>query len=164
MFLSLLPIQKSMSLLPVLLLAVCCAQVDSVAVPRMTFKDTDYTTGEEVECDSCPPGTYLLSSCTATRKSECAPCPPGSFTELWNHIGRCLRCAVCGYNQVMKSACSPNSDCRCECKQGYYHKFDMCFRHSECPSGEGVQTRGKLRARRGEMGGLHSHNISVGSI
>uniref|UniRef100_A0A3Q4BLY0 TNFR-Cys domain-containing protein n=1 Tax=Mola mola TaxID=94237 RepID=A0A3Q4BLY0_MOLML len=90
------------------------------------------------------PGTYLRARCTSTRKSECAPCPSGSFTELWNHIGKCLRCGACGQNQAVKRACAPDSDCQCECKPGYFYrrKYDMCIRHSACPVGQGVLRNG----------------------
>ncbi|KAM4724678.1 tumor necrosis factor receptor superfamily member 11B-like isoform 3-T3 [Anableps anableps] len=110
----------------------------------LTFEHTDPITGSPVLCDRCPPGTFLRASCTSIKKSECAPCPQGSFTELWNYIGRCLRCGVCGRNQVVKKECTADSDRQCECKQGYfYHQdYDMCVRHSECPSGQGVLTEG----------------------
>ncbi|KAI3358229.1 hypothetical protein L3Q82_003231 [Scortum barcoo] len=75
-----------------------------------------------------------------------APCPSGSFTELWNYIDKCLRCGVCGHSQVEKTACSPDSDRQCECKQGYHYeaRSDMCVRHSECPPGQEVLSRGTL--------------------
>uniref|UniRef100_A0A4W6BTE6 TNFR-Cys domain-containing protein n=1 Tax=Lates calcarifer TaxID=8187 RepID=A0A4W6BTE6_LATCA len=128
--------------LPVMLLSARAVLVASVAAPALTFRGTDPITGQPVVCDRCPPGTYLRARCTMTRKSECAPCPPGSFTELWNHIGKCLRCGVCGHDQVVKKACSADSDCQCQCKDGYYYQknYDMCLRHRECPSGEGVLT------------------------
>ncbi|XP_073319343.1 tumor necrosis factor receptor superfamily member 6B-like isoform X2 [Pagrus major] len=127
------------SLLPVLLLTLVYG-----AAPPPTFRDTDPITGAPLECDRCPPGTYLRARCTSTQRSKCAPCPSGSFTELWNYIGKCLRCGVCGQNQVEKTACNAESDCQCECKQGYYYKqkYDMCLPHSVCPAGQGVLTRG----------------------
>ncbi|XP_036948186.1 tumor necrosis factor receptor superfamily member 6B-like isoform X2 [Acanthopagrus latus] len=135
----------SLSLLPVLLLTLRAALVDGVAAaaPR-TFADTDPITGAPLECERCPPGTYLRASCTSTQRSKCEPCPSGSFTELWNYIGKCLRCGVCGQNQVEKTSCSASSDCQCECKQGYYYKqkYDMCLPHSACQSGLGVLTTG----------------------
>ena len=142
--------QLLLSLLPVMLLSLRTALVDGVAAPPLTFQDTDPLTGTPVVCDRCAPGTFLRARCTATRKSECAPCPAGSFTELWNYIGKCLRCGVCGQKQVVKTACSADSDCRCECKQGYYYKkkYDMCLRHSECPSGQEVLTQGRLLLQR----------------
>uniref|UniRef100_A0A3Q0RSP9 TNFR-Cys domain-containing protein n=1 Tax=Amphilophus citrinellus TaxID=61819 RepID=A0A3Q0RSP9_AMPCI len=129
------------SFVPVVLLSLCAAQADSVA---MTFEDKDPTTGLSVTCDRCSPGTYLRTRCSSTKKSECAPCPPGSFTEVWNHIGRCLRCGVCSHNQVVKTPCTADRDCECQCKPGYYYKqeYEMCVRHSECSSGQGVVTKG----------------------
>uniref|UniRef100_A0A8C9XQQ9 TNFR-Cys domain-containing protein n=1 Tax=Sander lucioperca TaxID=283035 RepID=A0A8C9XQQ9_SANLU len=120
------------------------ALVIGVAAPLLTFRNTDQITGNSLECDRCPPGTFMRAPCTATQKTQCAPCPQGSFTELWNYIGKCLRCGVCGHNEVEKTACTANSNCQCQCKQGYYHKknYDMCVRHSECPSGQEVLTKG----------------------
>ncbi|XP_049457415.1 tumor necrosis factor receptor superfamily member 6B-like [Epinephelus fuscoguttatus] len=131
-------------LLPVVLLSLPAVLVDGVAEPLLTFTDKDPITGVSVECDRCPPGTYLRARCTTTQKSECSPCPTGSFTELWNYIGKCLRCGVCGQYQVVKTPCTAQSDCQCECKPGYYYKkkWDMCLRHSECPCGQGVLTKG----------------------
>lgn len=127
-----------------LLLTAHTAPVSGSASPPLTFEDRDPITGNTVTCDRCPPGQYLRARCSVARKSDCAPCPDGSFTELWNHIGKCLRCGVCGQNQVVKTPCSADRDCQCQCKQGYYYKpqYDMCLRHSACPSGQGVLTTG----------------------
>lgn len=128
-------------LFPLVLLSLRAALADPVP---LTFEDTDPVTGERLECDRCPPGTYLRARCTATRKSDCARCPSGSFTELWNYIGKCLRCGVCGHDQVVKTECTAERDCQCECKQGFYYmaQYDMCLQHSECPSGQGALTAG----------------------
>ncbi|XP_007569094.1 tumor necrosis factor receptor superfamily member 6B-like isoform X2 [Poecilia formosa] len=126
-----------------ILLSVRSWLANGVASP-LTYEVTDRITGNPLLCDRCPPGTFLRARCSSTKKSDCAPCPQGSFTELWNYIGRCLRCAVCGRNQVVKKECTPISDCQCECKPGYFYSqdYDMCVRHSECPSGQGVLTKG----------------------
>ncbi|XP_037651124.1 tumor necrosis factor receptor superfamily member 6B-like [Sebastes umbrosus] len=138
----------SASVFPSLLLLLLLLQrrssllVDGVAAP-LTFRHTDPQTGNSLECDRCAPGTYLRSSCTATRRSECLPCQSGSFTELWNYIGKCLRCGSCGQYQVVKKECSADSDCQCECRQGYYsNSYDICRRHSECQTGQGVLSKG----------------------
>uniref|UniRef100_A0A8D3C6W2 TNFR-Cys domain-containing protein n=1 Tax=Scophthalmus maximus TaxID=52904 RepID=A0A8D3C6W2_SCOMX len=112
--------------------------------PALTFLETDPATGARLECDSCAPGTYLRASCTPTQRSVCATCPPGSYTERWNYIRKCLRCGVCGHNQVVVSACAADRDCQCECKAGFHGRgrYDVCMRHSQCPSGQGVLTRG----------------------
>ncbi|XP_034017031.1 tumor necrosis factor receptor superfamily member 6B-like isoform X2 [Thalassophryne amazonica] len=128
-------------LLPVfLLLSALSAQAD----PMRTFSCTDPSTGRALVCDRCPPGTYLRARCTAMQKSQCVPCPPGSYTELWNHISKCLRCSVCGQNQVLKTACTAHSDCQCQCQSGYYYhaKYDMCLRHKVCAPGQGVLHEG----------------------
>ncbi|XP_056265795.1 tumor necrosis factor receptor superfamily member 6B-like [Pseudoliparis swirei] len=134
------------SLLPLaLLLAARAARVAGAAAPPPppTYRDTDPVTGHSVECARCAPGTYLRSSCTATRGSVCAPCPSGSFTELWNYIGKCLRCRVCGRDQVAATPCAADSDCRCACRPGYFKRdHGMCHRHRECPAGQGVLSKG----------------------
>ncbi|KAM6899623.1 tumor necrosis factor receptor superfamily member 6B-like [Xenentodon cancila] len=130
-------------LLPLAGFSLRASPVDSLAAP-LTYEDTDPVTGEPVRCDACPPGTFLRASCSSATKSECAPCPAGSFTELWNYIRRCLRCGVCGHNQVLKKECTADSDCQCECQQGFYYnaQYNMCVRHSECPPGQGVLSNG----------------------
>ncbi|XP_029299267.1 tumor necrosis factor receptor superfamily member 6B-like isoform X2 [Cottoperca gobio] len=118
--------------------------MDGVAEQIRTFTYTDPVSGSSVECDRCPPGTYLRARCTSTAKSVCVPCPSGSFTELWNSIAKCLRCGVCGHYEVVRTACSADSDLQCECNQGYYYKKSsgMCHRHRQCPSGQEVLTKG----------------------
>ncbi|XP_061597587.1 tumor necrosis factor receptor superfamily member 6B-like [Cololabis saira] len=110
----------------------------------LSYETQDPGTGEPLLCAGCPPGTFLRAPCTARTPSECAPCPAGSFTELWNYMGRCLRCGVCGHQQVLKKACTADSDCQCECRQGFYYhpQHDMCVTHSECPTGQGVLRKG----------------------
>ncbi|RVE67059.1 hypothetical protein OJAV_G00113560 [Oryzias javanicus] len=110
----------------------------------LTYERRDFVTGKPVKCTGCQPGSYLRAHCTTTQSSQCAPCPRGTFTELWNYIGKCLRCGVCGINQVVKKQCTAFSDCQCECKEGFFlnPNYNMCTRHSECPSGQGVLTEG----------------------
>ncbi|NP_001336125.1 osteoprotegerin a precursor [Oryzias latipes] len=110
----------------------------------LTYVRKDFVTGKPVTCDACQPGYYLRAHCTATQKSQCAPCPAGSFTAIWNYIDKCLRCSVCGLNEVVKKPCTASNDSQCACKDGYFFhpRYNMCTRHSECPSGQGVLTEG----------------------
>uniref|UniRef100_A0A8C8DX62 TNFR-Cys domain-containing protein n=1 Tax=Oryzias sinensis TaxID=183150 RepID=A0A8C8DX62_9TELE len=110
----------------------------------LTYVRKDFVSGKPVKCDACQPGYYLRAHCTATQKSQCAPCPPGSFTAIWNYIDKCLRCGVCGLNEVVKKPCTASNDSQCACKDGYFFhpRYNMCTRHSECPSGQGVLTEG----------------------
>ncbi|KAM9385497.1 tumor necrosis factor receptor superfamily member 6B-like [Pholidichthys leucotaenia] len=132
-------------LLPLLLpLALLAGLAHGASSPATTFDKRDPRTGQTVKCDRCPPGSFLLSGCTSAQKSECARCPEGSFTELWNHVPKCLRCGVCARNEVVKTPCSAESDCKCECRPGYYFRssYGMCVQHAECPSGYGVLRKG----------------------
>ncbi|XP_026205054.1 tumor necrosis factor receptor superfamily member 6B-like isoform X2 [Anabas testudineus] len=124
-----------------MLLSVLTLQAEAQS---QTYRVIDPSTGKSLECDRCPPGTYLRERCTSTRKTQCAKCPPGSFTELWNYIPKCLRCGVCGENQVVKTACASDTNCKCQCTEGYYYKknYDMCLCHSKCQPGEGVLAEG----------------------
>lgn len=126
------------------LFPVVVAAAAAAAAPPRTFADTDPITGRPLVCDQCPPGQYLGAKCTATQKSVCLSCPTGSFTELWNYIGKCLRCGVCARDQVEKTPCTEDRDCECECKPGYYFRkdYDMCLPHSRCQTGYEVLTAG----------------------
>ncbi|XP_038135668.1 tumor necrosis factor receptor superfamily member 6B-like, partial [Cyprinodon tularosa] len=129
------------NLFVVLTLGLCLA-ISPEATP--TYEGRDPISGRPVQCDRCPPGTFLRATCSSVKKSECSPCPQGSFTELWNYIGRCLRCGVCGRNQVVKKECTADSDCQCECREGYFYdqRYEMCYQHAECRPGHGVLTQG----------------------
>ncbi|XP_069024903.1 tumor necrosis factor receptor superfamily member 6B isoform X2 [Embiotoca jacksoni] len=136
--------KSPLGLLLLLLLSTRTAPVRGDPSPLLTFEDRDPITGASVQCDRCQPGTYLRASCSSTNRSDCAPCPRGSFTAHWNYISKCLRCGVCGNNEVETTGCSADTDCSCECKPGFYFRrdYDMCWRHRECASGSGVASEG----------------------
>ncbi|XP_062343307.1 tumor necrosis factor receptor superfamily member 11B-like [Osmerus eperlanus] len=133
-----------MLLLTTMLILGCCSGASTE--PHMqTFQHEDPYSGRLLECQLCPPGTYLRKACSDdSSKSDCATCPTGSFTELWNFIPKCLRCGMCVGNRVVKKECTPSQDCVCECKQGYYFNkwLQDCTRHTECSSGYGVISKG----------------------
>ncbi|KAM9824009.1 tumor necrosis factor receptor superfamily member 11B-like [Neosynchiropus ocellatus] len=132
-----------------LLLVMCLGPVRAgPSTPNRTYRVRDPDSNALLECDGCPPGTYLVSRCAATRATRCSPCPAGSFTELWNTVTECLRCRACDWNQEVKSECRADSDRQCRCKGGYYTEegSDTCAPHSRCPTGEGVLHRGTLTA------------------
>ncbi|XP_053719263.1 tumor necrosis factor receptor superfamily member 6B-like [Synchiropus splendidus] len=132
-----------------LLLVICLSAVRAEpSTPNRTYSVLDRNTNTLLECDGCPPGTYLVSRCTATQATRCSPCPAGSFTELWNTIRECLRCHTCGWNQAVKAECRADSDRQCQCQPGHYldENMDTCLPHSKCPTGEGVLHQGTLVA------------------
>ncbi|KAG7215521.1 hypothetical protein INR49_014688 [Caranx melampygus] len=127
-------------LLALFLLSLRLGLIGSISSPVLTFEQTDPLTGAKLECDRCPPGTYLRSRCTATQRSDCAPCPQGSFTELWNHIEKCLRCGVCG---------TVNEDTVCHiCPNGTFSDVESaqlnCTEHRSCPAGQQLLLRGSI--------------------
>ncbi|KAM9824008.1 tumor necrosis factor receptor superfamily member 11B-like [Neosynchiropus ocellatus] len=129
-----------------LLLVICLSPVR--ADPFKTYAVRDLDSNALLECDACPPGTYLVSVCTATQKTVCSPCPAGSFLSFWNTDRECLPCQTCDFNQHMTSECQADSDRQCECHDGYYSEDggETCLPHSQCPAGEGVLHEGTLTA------------------
>ncbi|XP_060937882.1 tumor necrosis factor receptor superfamily member 6B-like [Limanda limanda] len=131
-----------MLFLQLLLLPVVLSAVPAVD-PLRTFQVRSPLTGEDLTCDRCPPGTHMTAHCTASTATQCAPCRREHYTELWNHLPRCLYCDnFCTDNQEVETECSPVSNRACRCKEGFYWASDFCVRHSECEPGEGVRTKG----------------------
>lgn len=126
-----------------------CRSGASTEPHMQTFQHEDPYSGRLLECQLCPPGTYLRKACSDDNgKSDCAKCPTGSFTELWNYIPKCLRCGMCVGNRVVKKECTPSQNCVCECKPGHYFNkwLQDCTRHTECSSGYGVISKGRYNA------------------
>lgn len=61
----------------------------------------------------------------------------------------------------MKRACTVDSDCQCECKQGFYQAGldDLCLPHSQCPLGQGVLSNGRLVGGEGWEEGSSSGQV-----
>lgn len=125
------------------MLFVSCTDASTVEVP--TYPHTYRQTGQMLTCTQCPAGTYMRAHCTPTRDTVCSPCPANHFTQYWNYLPNCLYCGTfCVENQHVKEECSPINNRVCECNDGYYWHADFCIKHTECPSGHGVEKKGKL--------------------
>ncbi|XP_069815947.1 tumor necrosis factor receptor superfamily member 11B [Dendropsophus ebraccatus] len=97
----------------------------------------------ELQCDQCPPGTFVRYDCTAEKATECAPCPSNHFTNEWNSYKDCQYCsAVCKELQVTKQECSSTTNRICECTDGFFLDVEFCSPHKECPPGYGVVQQG----------------------
>ncbi|XP_061801186.1 uncharacterized protein [Nerophis lumbriciformis] len=131
-----------MLFLPSLLVLLCSVQCHLVdSTPKYEYKDP--ATGETILCDKCPPGTHMSSHCTTSTPTVCVACRESHFTELWNYLPKCLYCNnFCTNNKEVETKCSPSKNRVCRCKEGFYMKEDYCSRHSTCPQGHGVLTRG----------------------
>ncbi|KAM4028991.1 tumor necrosis factor receptor superfamily member 11B isoform 2-T2 [Anomaloglossus baeobatrachus] len=97
----------------------------------------------ELQCDQCPPGTFVRHDCTAEKRTECAPCPSKYFTSEWNSFKDCQYCStVCKELQVTTQECSSTGNRICECVDGYFLDVEFCSPHTACPSGYGVVQQG----------------------
>ncbi|XP_040288225.1 tumor necrosis factor receptor superfamily member 11B [Bufo bufo] len=97
----------------------------------------------ELQCDQCPPGTFVKYDCTAEKRTECAPCPYNHFTSEWHSHKDCQYCsAVCKELQLAKQECNGTSNRICECMDGFLLDVEFCSPHKECPPGYGVLQQG----------------------
>nr|XP_032804677.1 tumor necrosis factor receptor superfamily member 1B-like isoform X1 [Petromyzon marinus] len=99
--------------------------------------------------DKCPKGYVLQSRCTTTSNVKCLPCPPNHYLPYENSETKCWLCTSCNNASLrVKRQCSPEGNTICECKDGMYCTYSsensckQCSPHKNCPSGEGVVSRG----------------------
>ncbi|XP_056378624.1 tumor necrosis factor receptor superfamily member 11B [Hyla sarda] len=103
----------------------------------------DPYTRVELQCDQCPPGTFVRYDCTAEKRTECAPCPSNYFTNEWNSYKDCQYCStICKELQVSKQECSSTTNRICQCIDGFFLDVEFCSPHKECPPGYGVVQQG----------------------
>ncbi|XP_018408849.1 PREDICTED: tumor necrosis factor receptor superfamily member 11B [Nanorana parkeri] len=96
-----------------------------------------------LQCDQCPPGTFVKQDCTAGQRTECAPCPPNHYSDQWNFDKECQFCStVCKELQHVKQECNSTRNRQCECSAGHFLDVEFCLPHSGCPPGFGVLQRG----------------------
>ncbi|XP_077349378.1 tumor necrosis factor receptor superfamily member 11B [Lithobates pipiens] len=96
-----------------------------------------------LQCDQCPPGTFVKQDCTAEQRTECAPCPSNHYADRWNSDKECQFCStVCKEIQYVKQECNSTRNRQCECTAGHFLDVEFCIPHSECPPGFGVLQQG----------------------
>ncbi|ROL42092.1 Tumor necrosis factor receptor superfamily member 11B [Anabarilius grahami] len=125
------------------------SHMDASTVEVPTYQHEDPLIRQILTCTRCPAGTHMRAHCTASEDTVCSSCPKDHFTQFWNYLPKCLYCSTfCVENQYIKKECSPTNNRVCQCKEGYYWQADFCIKHTECPSGYGVQQNavvGKFR-------------------
>ncbi|XP_052000684.1 tumor necrosis factor receptor superfamily member 11B-like [Xyrauchen texanus] len=120
---------------------------DALTVEVPTYQHKDPGTGDMLTCTRCPPGTHMLSHCSPTQDTVCTRCPEDHFTQFWNYLPKCLYCSTfCVENQYVHEECSPTNNRVCVCQDGHYWYADFCIKHTECPSGYGVQKNGTVHS------------------
>ncbi|XP_038606231.1 tumor necrosis factor receptor superfamily member 6B [Tachyglossus aculeatus] len=108
-----------------------------------TYPWKDSVTQERLQCQQCPPGTYVSQHCSRTSPTQCQPCPTLHYTQYWNYLDKCRYCNVfCGAQEEEVHPCSATHNRVCQCQSGYYTYMDFCIEHSTCPLGSGVVSQG----------------------
>uniref|UniRef100_UPI00398E649D tumor necrosis factor receptor superfamily member 9-like n=1 Tax=Pristiophorus japonicus TaxID=55135 RepID=UPI00398E649D len=111
------------------LFALCAPGTSSAAVfPGCPEKYVTYTgRGKTPCCSRCRPGTSMQDECTETSKSVCTPCTNGSYSDIWNNMFTCIRCAECiDEGMKYKRKCTSISNAVCECSVGYACEDQDC--------------------------------------
>ncbi|XP_059840205.1 tumor necrosis factor receptor superfamily member 11B-like isoform X2 [Hypanus sabinus] len=113
------------------------ASAKAVDVEERTYQHEGQT------CTRCPPGTHLKTHCSKTQDTVCVPCSEKHYTQYWNYLQKCQYCNIfCQENQNVKRECDRYHNRVCECKDGYFLKYEFCVKQKECPPGSEVQTPG----------------------
>nr|XP_013006326.1 tumor necrosis factor receptor superfamily member 23-like isoform X2 [Cavia porcellus] len=72
-------------------------------------------------CKMCPTGQYVEKLCMRPHtQGVCVKCELGTFTAYANGLESCLVCSTCRADQEVVRECSPTTDRKCKCKQGYF--------------------------------------------
>ncbi|CAI9563688.1 unnamed protein product, partial [Staurois parvus] len=103
----------------------------------------DRDTHNLLQCDQCPPGSFVKQDCTVEQRTECAPCPSNHYADQWNFDKECQFCStVCKELQYVKQECNSTRNRHCECAAGHFLDVEFCISHTECPPGFGVLQQG----------------------
>ncbi|XP_031244848.1 tumor necrosis factor receptor superfamily member 26-like isoform X2 [Mastomys coucha] len=121
-------------LLGMLLRVTVCSVSNTTQCEKGEFKH------ENLYCQCCSPGTYLIKPCQKNHgTSECAPCDSKHFIDHKNREAQCSLCSVCRDDQEEVVKCSDTTDRVCQCKQGTYcnseNCLEKCYTCSSCPNG-----------------------------
>ncbi|XP_072266807.1 tumor necrosis factor receptor superfamily member 11B [Pyxicephalus adspersus] len=117
--------------------------VSVMAANSPKYSHYDPKTHTLLQCDQCPPGTFVKQDCTTEWNTECAPCPSNHYADQWNNDSECQFCStVCKEMQYVKQECNSTRDRQCECYAGHFLDVEFCIAHKECPPGFGVLQQG----------------------
>ncbi|XP_013873329.1 tumor necrosis factor receptor superfamily member 1A isoform X2 [Austrofundulus limnaeus] len=89
---------------------------------------TEQTSGSCYEV--CPAGYFWdkRGGHCSDKKYFCKKCDKDSYTEIKNHIKRCLKCSTCSHSEVVVKPCSFTSNTKCGCKPGFFYvQENMCW-------------------------------------
>ncbi|XP_078396308.1 tumor necrosis factor receptor superfamily member 6B-like [Cetorhinus maximus] len=128
---------RKASLLNLVIAFVIYASTEKCIASVPTFQYEDRT------CSRCPPGQYMNVPCTKDRDTICAPCSANHYTQFWNYLQKCQYCNnFCKEAQYIKHECNATHNRVCECKDGYFWKYEFCMKQKVCLPGYEVKTAG----------------------
>ncbi|XP_048379515.1 tumor necrosis factor receptor superfamily member 14-like isoform X2 [Stegostoma tigrinum] len=124
-------------------------------------------------CPMCKPGHRVRGHCTQSSGTECYPCTDKTFHADFNGDDDCKSCRSCGEGTFPIVACTSIRDTICDCLEGFHCESitvdgcERCSKHSTCPPGEEVVSRGAYRkntvCRRKQIGNALSEESTTES-
>ncbi|XP_061433946.1 uncharacterized protein LOC133359534 isoform X3 [Lethenteron reissneri] len=119
-------------------LALCCCAGLVAATPTEDPCPLGFYHVEELCCELCKPGQFVLFECMKNNgPSTCLECPNGYYTAMANHLSGCLKCTPCDEDEDVDQPCTGSSDTLCRCKAGFQRADDGL-----CSSTGGGKTAG----------------------
>ncbi|KAI4904843.1 hypothetical protein NFI96_018228 [Prochilodus magdalenae] len=92
--------------------------------------------GQNVCCNRCKPGNWLVTRCGPKPETLCRVCDNGSYVTDGSEP-MCKKCRECIGKMKVKQACTASSNTVCECTEGLRCGNDQCaFCTKECGKGE----------------------------
>ncbi|XP_075032724.1 tumor necrosis factor receptor superfamily member 6B [Mixophyes fleayi] len=148
-----------------LLLALILMTVREATSSAPTYQWTDHETGIMVQCQQCPPGTFVAKHCTYKSKTECQPCPDQHYTQYWNYLDKCRFCnIICQDREEMKHECNATHNRVCECQPGYQRGSHFCVKVRECGQSSGLSNNGDPDCDRAVIDFIVDQNMSYHSF
>ncbi|XP_048474841.1 tumor necrosis factor receptor superfamily member 14-like isoform X2 [Rhincodon typus] len=121
-------------------------------------------------CPMCKPGHRVKGHCTQRSGTECYPCTDKTYQDGFNGDDDCKSCRPCGEGTFPIVACTSIRDTICDCLEGFHCESitvdgcEQCSKHSTCPPGEEVVSKGAYRrntvCRRKQIGNALSEESS----
>ncbi|AOC55126.1 tumor necrosis factor receptor [Lymphocystis disease virus 3] len=104
-------------------------------------KDVTFPNGTQtiLTCPACKAGQKLDVECNLNQGTVCTNCSKEQYMSTDNYAPNCRSCSKCKSPKVEISPCTPTSNRKCGCRNGYYEKNNNCLKCSPCYLGEGVE-------------------------
>ncbi|XP_060676943.1 tumor necrosis factor receptor superfamily member 14-like isoform X2 [Hemiscyllium ocellatum] len=105
----------------------------------------------DICCPMCKPGQRVNGHCTLTSGTECHPCADKTYQDSFNGDDDCKACRSCAEGTFPVIPCTVKHNTVCDCLEGFHcenitvNGCEKCTKHSTCPPGEEVVSKGAYR-------------------